>query len=197
MVKYFSQFTDSFKRFYNRRKKTPFKNIIFLSLFLGLFISNFYYPFISLNHYILKYIVIFLFLLVPYFLIANSFLFKRMIVKALSLTVSIPLSSLSTVLILFIIFEFVTSISPYQDVMFRKEFEIEMKHSKICIYSSSDINHQSQLHIRQEMVIFPYVSIVKEIYREKNYFYHTIHKVDSNTFRYKDIEYDIKDYVYF
>ena len=73
-----------------------------------------------------------------------------------------------------------------------------MDHSRICFYiSDMGATTSADLVARQEMPVFPFISLMKQFDIEDRKFRREFKKIDGNTFKCNGVEYDIKDYVYF
>ena len=142
----------------------PLINLLFFGTISFLFLANFIFQVLSFVEPLFNGLAVSIFLLIPFLLIVNGFLFPKWWQKIINLLFFIVPSLLS--ILVFsnpIILLFISVYQPNQ--------EIKLPDYDIAIYKTSGFFFESSqgFILKQEKVIFPGIKLVKKVYQNNNF----------------------------
>jgi hypothetical protein len=198
-------------RFLKPSKNQPLLNLVIIGLCTVLFLVNLIFKIFSFVFPSFNAIAVALFLLIPFLLIINGFLFRRWWLKLINFWIFLLPSLLSIW-----IFNNATIIFLLIGI-YQPEQEIKLKSYNIVVYKSPiwlDTDAQRGFVLKQEKIIFPGIKLAKPIYENKNHYLDRIenyqligrdkvvldfvyYDVGKKRKRKETKEFQVKDFLYF
>ncbi|MBW4668137.1 MAG: hypothetical protein KME60_12125 [Cyanomargarita calcarea GSE-NOS-MK-12-04C] len=164
----------------------PLINLLFFGTSFILFLTNLIFQVLSFVEPLFNGLAVSLFLLIPFLLIVNGFLFTKWWQKIINLLFFI-VPSLVSILVFSnqVILLFISVYQPDQ--------EIKLRDYNIAIYKTSGffIESSQGFILKQEKVIFPGIKLMKKVYQNNNF---SLYDIDYKKNGDKRI---ILDFIYF